>query len=320
MGVDLSLILPNECHDIRDNALALKIFNETIQRIKSYFGGRDGFVENIEIYNSDSPDWGEYYHSDEYIGEYSFELPIINATCLLKQGYWDIWPMSRYSSYFWPYSKDINGNIRLWPREDAFDIARIFGFSEGWVCDEYHSWNSCLEDDGGTSFEKWCAYGEDEEDATVHEFDLGMFKGSLEVEPDYHAKYHDSFKECHALVETYEQMYPQYQLLTLGRPIGVFALAFKDKELYVVNLMTGESLTPFPIDCCHADFNRAGFTLSKGVERAFFNREGKQLTDFRKGNFSWRWDRESPLTQVIIDHASGRHFLTDGTDVPSEEE
>lgn len=94
MSVGLSLILPNNCQDFYDNALALETFHRTIFRIKEYFGGREDFVEDIEIYNSDSPNWGEYCNPDEDPGVYRFELPIINATCHLKQGYWDIWLMA----------------------------------------------------------------------------------------------------------------------------------------------------------------------------------------------------------------------------------
>ncbi len=92
MGVDLSLILPNDCHNIYDNALALEIFNKTIAQIKAYFGGREGFIDEIRIYNSDAPDWMKYRSKDwepededsdidDECVEYSFRLPIIDATC-----------------------------------------------------------------------------------------------------------------------------------------------------------------------------------------------------------------------------------------------
>lgn len=323
MGVDLSLILPNECYDIWDNALATKVFYKKIAEIAEYFGGRESFVEDICIHNSDSPDWGRFCTSSEGpedLLEYSFELPLIHATCLLRQGYWDIWIMSRYSTYFWPYSVDINGHIRSWPREDAFDVARIFGFSEGWICDEYHSWNSPLDEDPNASFEKWCAYGDSIEDAQVYEFDLSIFKGRMEQVLDYHRKYHDLFSECHALVAILEQKYPGYKILSLNRPKN-WVLAAKDKELYVLDPTTGESLTPFPIDCCHANFNGAGFSVSKGEERAFFNRQGKQLTEFRKGGFRWSWAEGIGLSTIVIkDEASGRLFLSDGTEVLPDQE
>ncbi|WP_297946206.1 hypothetical protein [uncultured Porphyromonas sp.] len=323
MSVNLSLILPNECYDIWDNALATKVFYKKIEEIAEYFGGRETFVENICIHNSDSPDWGRFRTSSEDpedLLEYSFELPLIHATCLLRQGYWDIWIMSRYSTYFWPYSVDINGHIRSWPREDAFDVARIFGFSEGWICDEYHSWNSLLDEDPNASFEKWCAYGDSIEDAQVHEFDLSIFKGRMEQVLDYHPKYHDLFSECHALVATLEQKYPDYKILSLNRPKN-WVLTAKGKELYVLDPTTGECLTPFPIDCCHANFNGAGFSVSKGEERAFFNRQGKQLTEFRKGGFRWSWAEGLGLSTIVIkDEASGRLFLSDGTEVPPDQQ
>ena len=323
MSVNLSLILPNECYDIWDNALATKVFYKKIAEIAEYFGGRESFVEDICIHNSDSPEWGRFFTSSEGpedLLEYSFELPLIHATCLLRQGYWDIWIMSRYSTYFWPYSVDINGHIRSWPREDAFDVARIFGFSEGWICDEYHSWNSPLDEDPNASFEKWCAYGDSIEDAQVYEFDLSIFKGRMEQVLDYHRKYHDLFSECHALVAILEQKYPGYKILSLNRPKN-WVLAAKDKELYVLDPTTGESLTPFPIDCCHANFNGAGFSVSKGEERAFFNRQGKQLTEFRKGGFRWSWAEGIGLSTIVIkDEASGRLFLSDGTEVLPDQE
>lgn len=34
MSVDLSLILPNDCHDINDNAHALEVFNKAIARVQ----------------------------------------------------------------------------------------------------------------------------------------------------------------------------------------------------------------------------------------------------------------------------------------------
>lgn len=142
-----------------------------------------------------------------------------------------------------------------------------------------------------------------------------MFEGRMDRRFNYHSKYHDNFKECHDLLALYERMYPDYKILAIGSPSYNFLLACKGKELYVLNAQTGESLTPFSIDCCHANFNGAGFTVSKGVEKAFFNMEGKQLTEFRQGDFSWRWLGDM---QVIIDHASESVFLRDGTKVSGE--
>lgn len=82
MSVDLSLILPNDCHDLRDNAQALETFNKTILRIQEYFSGHEGFVEDIVIYNSDAPDWSEFYNPDEDAGDIAlhYRLSMQHAT------------------------------------------------------------------------------------------------------------------------------------------------------------------------------------------------------------------------------------------------
>lgn len=327
MSVDLSLILPNDCHNIKDNALAMKVFNDTIRRVIDYFAGQEDFISDIVIRNSDSPEWRQYCDpsdpTDDDYEEYRFNLPLIHTTCNLRQGYWDIWIHTKYSSYFWPSGFDKNGSIYLWPRTDAFNVARAFGFSEGWICDEYHSWNSLLEEDScSASFEQWCKYGESDEDSCIYEFSLEIFNGSTNRLMDYRSKYHDSFAECHALVAKIEEQYPDYKLLSICTPTKAFALATKGKNLYILNVETGESLTPFPIDCCHANFNGVGFSLFKDGKQAFFTAEGRQITDFREGGFSWRWDssRDGVFDVAITDKATGRRFICDGTEVAFEDE
>ena len=127
MSVDLSLILPNECYNIDDNKLALEVFNQTIDRVISYFGGRKQFVSEITIRNSDSDDWAEHLDPEDEYPDYSFEIPLLNATCLMEQGFWDIWINARYSHYFWPMEFDKYGYPYLWARNDSFDAARLFG-------------------------------------------------------------------------------------------------------------------------------------------------------------------------------------------------
>lgn len=55
--------------------------------------------------------------------------------------------------------------------------------------------------------------------------------------------------------------------------------------------------------------------FSGGEESAFFNQQGEQLTEFRVGNLSWEWDSrdDNLFGQIITDLATGKRFLTDGT-------
>lgn len=308
MSVDLSLIIPNNCQSLRDAQNAKKCFDDTIDSVIKHFHGRKQFVTEISIRsNEDDPDDIEY----------SFGIPFLNITAYMHSGFWDIWPVAGYSQYFFPFGIDMFGKPRTWPREVCFNTLLAFGHTEGWICDEFHSWNCKLEDFGST-FEDWKAYGENDEDSIIHEFDIMRFadvdpqKG---IWPDYDRKYHDSYKECHDVLNAIRSRFPEYDILSISNPLPDCALAAKNNELFILNYETGSCLTGNPIDNCRTDFNGAGIQVFKGEKSAFFNMEGKQLADFRVGNFSWKWDTRCiyAFRQIIIDEATGRKFLSDGT-------
>lgn len=308
MSVDLSLIIPNKCRSLRDTDNAKKCFDDTINYIVKHFHGRKQFVTEISIRsNEDDPDDIEY----------SFEIPFLNITAYMHSGFWDIWPVAGYSQYFFPFGTDMFGKPRTWPREVCFNTLLAFGHTEGWICDEFHSWNCKLEDFGST-FEDWKAYGENDEDSIIHEFDIMRFAdvdSQKGIWPDYNRKYHDSYKECHDVLNAIRSRFPEYDILSISNPLPDCALAAKNDELFILNYKTGSCLTGSPIDNCRTDFNGAGIQVFKGEKSAFFNMEGEQLTDFRVGNFSWKWDTRCiyAFGQIIIDEATGRKFLSDGT-------
>lgn len=320
MSVDLSLIIPNSCSSLRDKEGAKKCFEETIERVIRYFRGRKQFVTEIVI-NQEEID-------DEEAGiyesiEYSFEIPLLNITAYMHAGFWDIWINARYSGYFYPYDIDTKGYPRIWARENCFNTLLAFGCKEGWVCDDYHSWNSYI-DELESTFEEWMTYGESPEDSKVYEFNVMDF---ADVDPKndkyaiFECKYHDSYKECHDILNLYREKFPEYNILTIDEPLHGYSLVSKGEELYLLNNETGESFTDFPIDYCRNDFNGAGFQIFREEESAFFNKAGKQLTDFRVGDFSWKWDpREDYLFgQIITDLATGNSFMTDGTPYNEEQ-
>ena len=133
--------------------------------------------------------------------------------------------------------------------------------------------------------------------------------------PDYDRKYHDAYKECHDVFNAIRSHFPGYDILSIGGPLPNCVLAAKNDELFILNYETGSCLTGNSIDNCRTDFNGAGIQVFKKEESAFFNMKGKQLTDFRVGDFSWEWDANcrNAFRQIIIDKATGKKFLTDGT-------
>lgn len=311
MSVDLSFILPNSCRSLQDKEDAKKCFNDTIERIVKYFHGRKYFITEV-IMNEEE--------TDEHDLEYSFEIPALNVTANMYAGFWDIWIVANYSSYFYPFAKDMFGKPRSWPRDICFNVALAFGFKEGWICDEYHSGNSLLTEDTDTTFEDWIGYGRTAEDSILHEFNMMDFAEtnySMRIHPDYKAKYHDDFKECHAVLEAIRRRFPEYEILLMEGSLKDFALAAKDGGFYLLNVVTGKCLTDFPIDQYNDRFNGAGFQVFRGEESAFFNKYGKQLTEFRVGEFCWDWDPRPnrDCEQIIIDRASRKIYQVDGTSV-----
>lgn len=261
MGVDINLILPNDCKDIMDNEYALAFFKDALNRVTAFFGGRREFVTEITIYNSDSIGWEEYD-----VPEYSFTIPLISATYYLKRGYWEVFTGDRYCFYFWPYPGDVdrNGNPYIGARYNCFNAARIMGFSEGWICDYFHSWN-CPLGDVDSDFGDWLRYGEDEEDAIVHEYSMSIFGDEFGEYNDYASKYHDTFKECFDLLESFERDYPEYRVLTIGCPDKEFTLVSDGNSIFMVDADTGMRLSDFPIEKYLSDPN--------GEEPILFPRE-----------------------------------------------
>lgn len=313
MSIDLSLIIPNKCRSIRNKEDATKCFNDTIESITKHFHGRKQFITEITIRHE--------LGKDEDI-EYSFEIPILNITAFMHSGYWDIWPVARYSQYFYSYRNDMYGKPRFWPREVCFNTLLAFSQKEGWICDEYHSWNSYLDEEDST-FEDWLAYGKNEDDRRVYEFDVNDFADSnpsSQKWADYRTKYHDDYKEYFVVLDAIKKRFPEYEILSIYAPMPNFAFAAKGDDLYIINMETGESLTEFPIDNCKADFNGAGIQVFRGEESAFYCMGGRQLTEYRHGDFSWEWDNRDCnfFGQVIKDHATGKKFLTDGTPYPEQ--
>lgn len=310
MSVDLSLIIPNKCRSLRDCDEAKQCFYDTIDHIIKYFHGRKQFVTNIYIKEEDD--------DDEFnLIEYSFEIPLLNITAYMHAGFWDIWPVARYSQYFYTYDKDMYGKPRIWTREVCFNTLLAFGHKEGWICDEFHSWNSEL-DDVDSTFEDWKSYGSKSEDGIIHEFNVMDFTDFCPEEqkwPEYFSKYHDDYKECHAVWDALGLKFPQYEFLAKIIPLPNHYLVAQGDDLYILDIESGKLLIDFPIDNCHADFNGAGVQIFRGEKSAFFSIEGKQLTDFRVGKFSWKWATcpKHFLGQIITDEATGKMFLNDGT-------
>lgn len=313
MGVDISFIIPNKMRSKRIHKDNVRCLDETIAQVKKYFRGRERFVTSRIVEREDSD--SKYVPKDDFDTIYSFCVPYFDAEFELHCGYWDIETYYHYCRYFL-YTIDNTGQKCVILRNVFFDIARILGYDEGWVCDEYHSWNCGLEENDG--FEEWLKYPKDgdKDESMVHEYDISIAKSYNEIQKlDYKSKYHDTFKECRELFNHYQEVFPAYEIVTISQA-GDYILAAQGDDLYLLNVNTGDRLTDFPIDGCDNTLNCGDFVVYKGKESALFTKEGKQVTPFREGTFTWDWHhkRFQPCDDIVItDEATGHKYLSDGS-------
>lgn len=226
MGVDISFIIPNKLRSKRNHKENVRYLDETIAQVKSYFRGKERFVTNRMVEREDMDYANEYSDDEDTI--YSFEIPILDAELELRSGYWDVETYVHYCRYFL-YRLDKIGYKRVHLRETCFDIARILGYDEAWVCDEFHSWNCDLCDNMDATFNDWLKY-----DGAVNEYDISIAKSYDEKGwPDYESKYHDVFKECKEQLNYYQKRFPTYEILTLSS-IGDYLLAAQGDNLYLI--------------------------------------------------------------------------------------
>ncbi len=319
MSVDLSLIIPNDCRSIRDKSESRKCFDDLINNIKHYFHGKN-FITDIEIIEDDDPDWECY--------EYSFQIPLLNTVVYLNSGYWIIDFFCRYSYYFEPLGKDILGNPRIWPRDLCFNVLLLFGIKGAYICADYYGSDCDLFGKDKVTIDDWKKYSNFKQEDKVYDFNIKDFPinhdGYYNSISDYKNKYYDDFKQCHQVFDILKNRFPEYEILVYKTPLDNYLLVAKGDNLFFINKENGNRLTDFPVDFCNAKFNGAGVQIFRGEESAFFNSEGEQLTDFRIGDFSWKWGysdedylrgQKDKYRQIIIDHVTNRLFLSDGTDV-----
>ena len=143
-------------------------------------------------------------------------LKYYGVDIFLKNGFWDIETYDHYCQYFNRWEDG-----RLHVREIVFDVIRMFGVRECWVCDEYHSWNGCTED-MICDFNQWFSFRdlydiEDGLDGLPIEFDeskIPVFSSWEEL--DYKTKYHDAFPDLNKRLIKLERRFPDCRIISIG--------------------------------------------------------------------------------------------------------
>ncbi len=280
MGVDISHIIRHEFRNIKDHDASLKYAKDTIETLKK------------KLYLNVTDDFFWFEDEDDSI---RFSLPVYDVELSLHNGFWQMESGARYNQIV------MHHGDYFWLRRLTFDIARALGQNEAWYAEEFYTWNGGNIDEVDVPFEEWITFVEKEFGKPIPEFDQDaiMKQGDVHT-PDYEPVYHDSFKECIALFEKEQSRLGDYELLGLDFTGNGYYRCVKNGGLYLINSETLKPMFDEPIEAMLKSLNGPEFIVCKNGLSAVFDKNGKQLTDFVKGEFDWKWGDVDYLNYHLV--------------------
>lgn len=259
--------------DNRDESVAF--LERMIERVMECLRIKDKISAQITYYGDD------VIEGDAVI-EYAFNIPNYDATISMGRGYWVVSQAFSLDLLFCRF--DGNYSVRL----DIFDIARALGAKEAWHCSEYLSPEDMNSDE---TFESWMARMENKF-GVIPEFDESAIDEFNQFDQShYYARIiHDSFRECNIQLHELKERFAGFQVLNLCRIVGRYIKLHTDAGCYLADESTGEFLLDYPVDDVLENLNGAGMIIQKDNLSAFFNSEGRQMSEFVPGKWRWGWE------------------------------
>ena len=255
MGVDISHIIRHDFNEVEDNKKAWAFVRDTVALIKK------------QLFINVSDDYFDIQHrSDEDDSEIEFKLPVYDMDFYLHNGFWQM------ESYF-----------------HYCQLIMHLGQNEAWYAEEFYTWNGGACEYAETTFDQWMKSVHLKYGNNIQEFNPVAIMAYEDYNWEYEPVYHDSFKECNELFDSLQKKLKGYRLLGLHTFGNGYLRCEKNGGLYLINEDTLEPMFKEPIDGILHSLNGPEFVVMKGDLRAVFDAFGKQLTDFVKGDFHWRW-------------------------------
>ena len=289
MSTTLDHIVRHDFYDLRDKDAAAAFMKTKIAQLRACLHIKDEIIPSIVDYSEfDDEDSTEPAPID-----YSFEIPNYDAHVEMARGFWIISQALSMHQLFTRY----NGDYDL--RRDIFDIARALGQDEAWHCSCYCASMGAVdyfEDD----FETWLKYIQEHKD--IKEFDeeaIDIFKAAHPHEY-FGEVIHDSFEDCREKFDRLQLRYPDYQICYLGRIVAKYLKVYKDDRCFLLDQSSGKLLLDYPVDDVLENICGAGMIIQKDGKSAFFNLDGKQMSDYVPGKWEWKWAEYSSKARVII--------------------
>lgn len=296
MSVYVEMLVPYSFSDLSCKRKAIDELMLIKNKFASFFHLSECFIFDIEDYDETE------FDSDN---RYRLNLPIQDLDIELGNGFLMIEGAWNYSQYF--YATDGNS----WLRYMHFDVLRALGYREAYVMDEYHGSNNIYSGNKefgcyNMSFDVWKA-----ENPNPPVLPLSVLHDSkANVRPEIESVYLDKFEDCKLRLMTLEKKFPQYKILTIANFSGSFILVLYENKPIIIDEKSGKTLDCGYIQGINNRFNSAGFEIYRDTESAFFSFDGIQRTPFRKGSFSWHWEKGCALIIEVLDDNTGEVIYT----------
>lgn len=268
MGVDVSHIVKNKFFESADKIKSRAYLESVCQKLQDFFHNKNAFEVFIE--NCDESDYTKEIHTRLY----SVDIELFD-------GFFDIESYFRYHQLFSNVENEPN---QFWLRNFVFDFVRALGETTAYHCSEYHSWN-CVEE--LSTFGNW--YKREKENINTFEPNkiLERIKSGHFDYDD--VVYFDTFDDCRQLLKQYQAMFPDYTINTLLTLGNSFLIGIQNNHNYLLDFNTKQMFSTPEFDGYANNLNSNFFVLSNNEKRSLFSPKGKQLTEFKQGDFLWQW-------------------------------
>lgn len=277
MGRNITHIIKHEFRQTHDVQLSLEYAKRTIERLKKALLLHGSYADF------------ELLYEEEY-SRISFQLPVYNVEFTLHNGFWEMDSSFHYCRLV------LHRGDYFFLRWLTYDMVRALGEREAWYAEENYTWNGGKCETLESTFEEWYEQAVKDYGKPIPEFDQAALLAQGDVlMPDYEPLYHDAFKECEAHFNCLQSRIGGYKLLGIHRIGNHFVRCEKGGQLFLLDEQTLTPLLNGPIEAVLCPLNGPEFVILKNGLSAVFNANGKQVTEYVKGHFEWKWAPYHPL-------------------------
>ena len=129
-------------------------------------------------------------------------------------------------------------------------------------------------------------------------------------ELDYPQLLFDEYADLYDKLEELKSEFPEYKINLLTEFGNHFIQVEKKDELFLLDIITSEIVPVGHFTAIINNLNGSEFVLFQDDESALFSSEGKQMTPYRKGEFSFEINyNDFRNEKIIIDMSNNKKII-----------